>query len=1046
ERLALAVDGLSELFALFDADDRIVLTNAAWRELNRKVIDTAGPGTSFEDHLRAAIQAGLLPEAVGREEEWLRRRMDRHRNPKGPFEVERQDGRWLLVNEQRLPDGGTVLILTDITERKRAEEALREAERRFRNLVEGSVQGILIHQDRRPVYVNQAWAEIHGYTVDEVLAMESVIPLIAPDDRPRMDEFRKLRMEGGEAPSHYEYEAIKKDGSRICLENMATVVEWKDEPAIQSTIVDITERKRAEEALRESEARFRAVLDNSPAKIHIKDLDGRYTLINRRSELLFGVTDEEARGKTSRDIFPKKVADAFAGHDQKVIESGQSIEEEEKWVSDDGLRTYLTVKFPIRDADGEIVAVGAIGTDITEHKRAELVIRESWELLRGAVNSLQEGFALFDADDRLILINGEYERVNPSAPEMLEQGLRYEDVLRANVERGMIAEAIGREEEFIRERLERHRDPRGTILRHFTDGKWCLIREARTPDGGTAVTFTDVTELKRTEEALLQAKQQNDMILEAAGEGIYGLDLQGRTTFINPAAAKMVGWELEDLIGLPQHDIVHHTKPDGSSYPREECPIYAAFKDGKRHHVTDEVFWKKDGTSFPVEYVSTPIRVEGELIGAVVVFRDITERMQAEEKLRESEEQLRLSLAAARVGTFCWNIQEDTNFWDDRMHEIWGLEPGTYTSTATKDFFANVHPEDAEWVNQTVDRTINDDAEHNIEYRIVRPDQSIAYVHELAAVVRDDRKRPLRLIGVCLDVTGRKRAEEEKAALEREVQQAGRTEAIGLLAGGIAHEINTPIQYIRDNLRFLDDAWGDIGTVVKKYRMLAQAARDKGVLESEVRKADSAADEADLEYLLDEFSKATRQSIEGTGRVADIVLAMKEFSHPSMKEKVATDINRAIKSTLTVSRNEWKHVAEVDFDLDETLAPVICLAGEVNQVFLNLIINAVHAIAAKGGDGKERITISTRKDGDWVEIRVADTGTGIPEDMRDKIFNPFFTTKEVGKGTGQGLAICQDIVTNKHGGKIFFETEMGKGTTFVVRLPLDAQEKASEAA
>ncbi|MFQ5474179.1 MAG: PAS domain S-box protein, partial [Dehalococcoidia bacterium] len=405
---------------------------------------------------------------------------------------------------------------------------------------------------------------------------------------------------------------------------MATVVEWKDEPAIQSTIVDITERKRAEEALRESEARFRAVLDNSPAKIHIKDLDGRYTLINRRAELLFGVTDEEARGKTSRDIFPKKMADAFAGHDQKVIDSGQSIEEEEKWVSDDGLRTYLTVKFPIRDADGEIVAVGAIGTDITEHKRAELVIRESWEFLRGAVNSLQEGFALFDADDRLILINGEYERVNPSAPEMLEQGLRYEDVLRANVERGMIAEAIGREEEFIRERLERHRDPRGTILRHFTDGKWCLIRDARTPDGGTALTFTDVTELKRTEEALLQAKQQNDMILEAAGEGIYGLDLQGRTTFINPAAAKMVGWELEDLIGLPQHDIVHHTKPDGSSYPREECPIYAAFKDGKRHHVTDEVFWKKDGTSFPVEYVSTPIRVEGELIGAVVVFRDIT--------------------------------------------------------------------------------------------------------------------------------------------------------------------------------------------------------------------------------------------------------------------------------------------------------------------------------------------------------------------------------------------------------------------------------------
>ena len=165
-----------------------------------------------------------------------------------------------------------------------------------------------------------------------------------------------------------------------------------------------------------------------------------------------------------------------------------------------------------------------------------------------------------------------------------------------------------------------------------------------------------------------------------------------------------------------------------------------------------------------------------------------------------------------------------------------------------------------------------------------------------------------------------------------------------------------------------------------------------------------------------------------------------------MKEKVAADINHAIRSTVTVSRNEWKHVAEMELDLDGTLAPVMCLAGEVNQVFLNLIINAAHAIAAKGGEGKGRIMASTRKDGEWVEIRVVDTGTGIPENVRDKIFNPFFTTKEVGKGTGQGLAICHDVVVHKHGGEIFFETEMGKGTTFVVRLPIDAQEKASKAA
>ncbi len=252
ERLALAIDGLSEHFVLLDSEDRIVLTNAAWRELNRKIIDMDGPGARFEDHLRAAIKASLLPEAVGREEEWLRRRMDLHRNPKGPFEVERQDGRWVLVNEQRLPEGGTAIISTDITERKRAEEAQRRSEER----------------------------------------------------------------------------------------------------------------------------------------------------------------------------------------------------------------------------------------------------------LRGAVESLQEGFALFDAEDRLVLINDEYRRVNPAAPDILDRGLRYEDLLRANVKRGTIVEAVGREEDFIRERVQQHRDPGNTILRQFTNGMWYLIKEARTPEGGTALTFVDITKQKQVEEQI----------------------------------------------------------------------------------------------------------------------------------------------------------------------------------------------------------------------------------------------------------------------------------------------------------------------------------------------------------------------------------------------------------------------------------------------------------------------------------------------------------------------------------------------------------------
>ena len=187
--------------------------------------------------------------------------------------------------------------------------------------------------------------------------------------------------------------------------------------------------------------------------------------------------------------------------------------------------------------------------------------------------------------------------------------------------------------------------------------------------------------------------------------------------------------------------------------------------------------------------------------------------------------------------------------------------------------------------------------------------------------------------------------------------------------------------------------------------------------------------------------QAIRQSLEGTERVAKIVRAMKEFSHPGVEEKTAIDLNRAIESTVTVSRNEWKYVAEVVTDLDPDLPLVRCLPGDLNQAVLNLVVNAAHAIekrreVERNVDQLGHIAVSTRRVGDQVELRVADDGTGIPADVLPRIFDPFFTTKPVGKGTGQGLAITYSVVVEKHGGTIDVETESGRGTTFILRLPL----------
>jgi signal transduction histidine kinase len=196
---------------------------------------------------------------------------------------------------------------------------------------------------------------------------------------------------------------------------------------------------------------------------------------------------------------------------------------------------------------------------------------------------------------------------------------------------------------------------------------------------------------------------------------------------------------------------------------------------------------------------------------------------------------------------------------------------------------------------------------------------------------------------------------------------------------------------------------------------------------------------SDIDYLVEQVPAAVTQSLEGVERVTKIIRAMKEFSHPGGKEKTPADLNKAIKSTTTVARNEWKYHAELTLDLDKELPLVPCFLGEFNQAILNLVVNASHAIqdASRIQPGtRGMITVSTRRLGDDVEVRVSDTGTGIAEEHRAHIFEPFFTTKDVGKGTGQGLSVIYSCIVKKHGGTVNFETEIGKGTTFIVRLPI----------
>jgi two-component system, NtrC family, sensor kinase len=288
------------------------------------------------------------------------------------------------------------------------------------------------------------------------------------------------------------------------------------------------------------------------------------------------------------------------------------------------------------------------------------------------------------------------------------------------------------------------------------------------------------------------------------------------------------------------------------------------------------------------------------------------------------------------------------------------------------------------------------------------------------------------LRGLMLDIT-------ELRRLGRELAGAQKLESVGRLAAGVAHEINTPVQFVTDNVQFVRTSMADLASVIHAYRDLKDAAKSSGDLTKAVRLAEEAEKAADLDYILTDAPQALESSIEGLGRIATIVRSMKEFAHPDQAQKTFADLNQAIRSTLVVAQNEYKHVAELGTQFGD-LPAIPCFLGEINQVVLNLLVNASHAIAdvVKGSGNLGRLDVRTRLDGSEVEISISDTGTGIPESARDKIFDPFFTTKEVGKGTGQGLAIAHSVIVNKHGGTLRFETELGKGTTFFIRLPVAA--------
>ena len=353
-----------------------------------------------------------------------------------------------------------------------------------------------------------------------------------------------------------------------------------------------------------------------------------------------------------------------------------------------------------------------------------------------------------------------------------------------------------------------------------------------------------------------------------------------------------------------------------------------------------------------------------------------------------------------------------------------------------------IHHEDRSRVREIVKSTLREGREVVLQYQIMNKRGAILHLEAITGGIRNSEGQFERLIFVSRDITSQMRQREERELMELHHLHAQKMESIGQLAAGVAHEMNTPIQYFGDNLRFIRDSFADLVMVLRVFHSHYLHLESEGYDSNKIQALKTAWTDADADFLFDEIPKAIEQSLQGVDNLAHIVGAMKEFSHPGTEDKIPVDFNQMIENTLTIARNEWKYLANVQLDLASALPRVSCLPDEIRQMLLNLVINACHAIEEKGINPTEKGTIhisTSLVDGDFldVELRVSDSGSGISEEVKNRIFEPFFTTKPVGKGTGQGLAIVHNVVIDKHSGQLHVESTVNKGTTFIILLPVN---------
>jgi PAS domain S-box-containing protein len=940
-------------------------------------------------------------------------------------------------------------------ERKRVDETLRDSEERYRMIVD-SCPSMMWATSAEGVFnfTNKVCCEFFGMTHEKLEAPKRP-RLVHPDESPGFYAAFN-RAVGDRATFRMEARFRRADGEWRLLEVFA-------EPMFSSSgeylghiglCADITERIRAEDALRDSEQRHRQIVNSSNEGIWQIDKDRRTIAVNARLASMLGYERSEMLGR-SEEYFLfedelKEQAERLEARRKGVAEQYEC-----RWRHKDGRSVWTMVSAtPVMDANNLFCGVLGMITDISERKRTEEALRISERLHRTLFESAGDAIFLvrdgifIDCNEMTLQMYGctREQIIGHSpidfSPPMQPDGRRSPEAAMDNINLALSTKTSVRFE-WQHSRADKTTFEAEVSLNQLDlGGKVYLMAIVKDISARKCAELeleqhrAHLEELvaARTEE-LTVASGMLRALIDNIPDFIYVKDAQSRFIVANPYMARMMGAETPgELLG----------KTDFDFYPKEVAKGFyedeqKMLRSGQSLYNHEETSLDSAGNKVHLLTTKVPLRDnEGRIIGIAGIGRDITKRKKVENELFEAVRKYRGIFDNALFGVFQSTPDGRLLSINPAMARIFGhdfMEEDIANITDIERQFY-VDPNGREEFKRLISKT---GVVQNHEFEAFRKDGSKVWLSVSARAICQDGV-VVRFEGMCQDITERKQ-------LQVQLLQAQKLESVGQLAAGIAHEINTPIQYIGDNVRFMKDAFQDIKKLLANYERLLSAAHDKSLSREtiqlvEVEAAERAVKSVDVGYLLEEIPKAVDQTLEGVSRVAAIVGAMKEFSHPDTKEKIPLDLNHAINSTITVARNEWKYVADMKTEFDPSLPLVSCLPGEFNQVILNLIVNAAHAIAdvvKKGGQEKGTITVQTRNCSEWAEIRIQDTGTGIPKTVQSRIFDPFFTTKEIGKGTGQGLAIARSVIVGKHGGSIHFETEEGKGTTFIIRLPFNGK-------